>query len=66
MIESDPVQEFAREETHFIESDSGIFSGATLAKLRDYTANGKPNAVALTTTEPGGPLVGYGSDTDSD
>jgi hypothetical protein len=65
MIESAPAQEPPRPETDAAESENGIFSGSTLAKLKEYSANGKPNTVAHT-AEPSGPLVGYGSEEDSD
>lgn len=65
MIESAPIQERLPEETEATENSNGIFSGSTLAKLRDYTTNGKPRTTAPT-TEPSGSLVGYGSDEDSD
>jgi Torus domain/RNA recognition motif. (a.k.a. RRM, RBD, or RNP domain) len=65
MIESVPVREMIPGAQEMTENGNGIFSGFTLAKIRDYTTNGKPNAVAPT-AESTGPLVGYGSDEDSD
>jgi Torus domain/RNA recognition motif. (a.k.a. RRM, RBD, or RNP domain) len=65
MIENPPVQEPQQREMAAAESGNGIFSGSTLAKLKDYKVNGKPNTVAPT-AEPSGPLVGYGSEEDSD
>jgi RNA recognition motif-containing protein len=65
MIESAPVRDPVREETEATQNGDGIFSGDTLAKLRGYTGNGTVSAAAPT-TEPSGPLVGYGTDEDSD
>ena len=44
---------------------SGILTGATLAKLNDYAANGRQAPTATTATSAA-PLVGYGSDDESD
>ena len=46
----------------------GILSNSTLAALKDYSSqnNGKKMALPRSPTAPGGPLVGYGSDDDSD
>ena len=65
MIESAPVVESVRQEPDEPENGNGIFSGSIIAKLKEYTANGKPSTAA-TSKEPSGPLVGYGSEEDSD
>jgi Torus domain/RNA recognition motif. (a.k.a. RRM, RBD, or RNP domain) len=65
MIESMPMQKPTGDETNATEKDEGIFSGATLAKLKGYTTDGKPTTAALP-VKSSGPLVGYGSDNDSD
>lgn len=65
MIESAPVQEPVREDANVSQNGNGIFSGTTLEKLKEYTAHGNPSTAAPT-AEPSGPLVGYGSDEDSD
>ena len=65
MIESAPAQEPQQREMAAAESGNGIFSGSTLAKLKEYTVNGKPNTIAPT-ADSSGPLVGYGSEEESD
>ncbi|KAF2218504.1 hypothetical protein BDZ85DRAFT_270233 [Elsinoe ampelina] len=54
------AEDFAREE----EEQGGILSGSTLKALKGYGASSGPAQPA--TDKPGGPLVGYGSDEDSD
>ncbi|KAF7514369.1 Pre-mRNA-splicing factor [Endocarpon pusillum] len=65
MIESAPIVEPLRQEPGEPENGNGIFSGSTIAKLKEYTANGTPSTAA-TSRGPSGPLVGYGSEEDSD
>ena len=45
---------------------AGILSGTTIAALEGYSANGSTTASAATQALPGGSLVAYGSDDDSD
>ena len=66
------------EERHLIENgqdgkaatadeEKGIFSSSTLAALQKHTSsNGEAVRTAASVTAPAGPLVGYGSDEDSD
>ncbi len=61
MIESAPPHMPVPEESAVTMNATGIFSGSTIERLKGYTTNGKS-----TTGEPSGPLVGYGSDEDSD
>jgi Torus domain/RNA recognition motif. (a.k.a. RRM, RBD, or RNP domain) len=65
MAQSAPTQEPVQEENGETKNSDGIFSGSTLEKLKEYGANGRPGAAA-SGPEPSGPLVGYGSDEDSD
>ena len=65
MIENALAPEQVPEESGPTENGDGIFSGSTLTKLKGYATNGKPTAAAPS-TESIGPLVGYGSDEDSD
>lgn len=65
MIGAVPIQEPACEENDATESGGRILSESVIAKLRGYSTNGKPNA-ATPSIEPGRPLVGYGSEADSD
>jgi Torus domain/RNA recognition motif. (a.k.a. RRM, RBD, or RNP domain) len=65
MIESAPAQELVPEHPNLIDKGTAIFSGSTLEKLKGYTTNGKSTAMGAA-SESSGPLVGYGSDEDSD
>jgi Torus domain/RNA recognition motif. (a.k.a. RRM, RBD, or RNP domain) len=65
MIENAPVPDPLQHEMAATENGNGIFSGSTLAKLKNHTVNGKPNVTA-SSAEPSGPLVGYGSEEESD
>ena len=65
MIASSPEHEPVREEIDATGDGDGIFSGSTLAKLKEYAATSKQNATAPK-VEPDRPLVGYDSDGDSD
>lgn len=65
MIENAAVPEPLHEEQDAPENGNGIFSGSTIAKLREYTTNGRPSTAAAP-KEPSGPLVGYSSEEDSD
>jgi hypothetical protein len=49
------------------QQDDGIFSSSTIAAMKNRTAgSGVSYAAAKKTSTPAGPLVGYGSDDDSD
>ncbi len=65
MIENAAVPEPLRERLDAPENGNGIFSGSTIAKLKEYTTNGRPRT-ADAPKEPSGPLVRYGSEEDSD
>ena len=65
MIESTPTQEPASDEANEHKNGDGILSDATLAKIKGYTADGRPKTADVS-ADSSGPLVGYGSDNDSD
>ncbi len=65
MIEDAAASEPLHEKPDASENGNGIFSGSTIAKLKEYTTNGR-SSTADAPKEPSGPLVGYGSEEDSD
>jgi len=48
------------------ETSTGIFSSSTLKALKGYSTNQPPATAPASELKKGGPLVGYGSDDDSD
>jgi RNA recognition motif-containing protein len=69
LIEDAPVSARDTEQNQTVKESSngsGILSGATLAALKGYSTNGRPNAPSAVKRAPAGPLVSYGSDDDSD
>lgn len=54
------IEDFKRTQQ---QSESGILSGTTLSALKGYTAD---SSARKAPDKPAGPLVGYGSDEDSD